>query len=161
MMEMYRTHFGNVAVPNLVLFHAHGEATQYSLMRYGLTSCLMDNGFYVYTPANYSNVYWFDEFNADLGKAVTSPQTSPWKNGVYRRDFENGIALVNPKGNGRRTVTLEPGFRRIAGKQDPVHNNGQPVTTITLDERDGIILVRETPLAAPVVPTTPTLEVRS
>jgi len=147
MMEMYRTNLENVATPNLVLFHVHGEATQYSLMRYGLTSSLLDNGYYIFTPTNYSNVYWFDEFDINLGKAITSPQLSPWQKGVYRRDFENGIALVNPKGNGTQTITLESGFKRLLGTQDPVHNNGKSVTTLTLNDRDGIVLVREAGIA--------------
>jgi hypothetical protein len=67
----------------------------------------------------------------------------PWQNGVYRRDFENGVALVNPRGNGQQTVQLEAGLRRIAGNQDPAVNNGQAVDTVTLQDADGIILVRD------------------
>ncbi len=71
------------------------------------------------------------------------------KGGVFRRDFENGIALVNPTiapvtlpqpdvaGNLART-----GVRHISGLQDPVTNNGAPVTTgITLPAADGIVLL--------------------
>jgi hypothetical protein len=63
---------------------------------------------------------------------------------VWRRDFDHGIVLVNPKGNGPQTVILESSYTRIKGEQDPVTNNGATVTTVTLQDRDGIILLRPT-----------------
>jgi hypothetical protein len=71
---------------------------------------------------------------------------------VYRRDFENGIALVNPKGNGPVEITLEEEFRRISGKQAPGVNNGQLTKTVKLNDRDGIILKRVTAKALPKAP---------
>ena len=77
---------------------------------------------------------------------------------MYRRDFENGIALVNPKGNGTQTVTLETSYKHLSGTPAPTINNGQTVTTVTLNDRDGVILLRVTPQAA-VVPGPPSLTV--
>jgi hypothetical protein len=37
---------------------------------------------------------------------------------------------------------LEAPFIRIKGSQDPVTNNGATVTTVTLQDRDGIMLLR-------------------
>jgi hypothetical protein len=71
---------------------------------------------------------------------------------VWRRDFDNGIALVNPKGNGTQTVTLETAFVKLKGTQDPATNNGQTVTTVTLKDRDGIILMRKNPAKRPAAP---------
>ncbi|MGH8327315.1 MAG: hypothetical protein ACRET2_11175, partial [Steroidobacteraceae bacterium] len=65
----------------------------------------------------------------------------------------NGIALVNPKGNGTQTVQLGGTFVKIKGTQDPSVNNGQTVTSVTLNDRDGIILLRQTPLSQPKAPT--------
>ena len=90
---------------------------------------------------------------ANLGAAVTPPQTGAWQNGVYRRDFENGIALVNPKGNGAQTVTLETAFVKLSGTQAPSINNGATVTQVTLADRDGIILLRKLPAHQPKPPT--------
>jgi hypothetical protein len=61
---------------------------------------------------------------------------------VYRRNFEHGTVLVNPKGNGAKTVTIEAGYHRFQGNQAPAVNNGQPVTSVTLADRDGIFLVK-------------------
>ncbi len=60
---------------------------------------------------------------------------------VFRRDFENGIVVVNatPK---YRTVGLGGTFQRIKGTgQDPV-NNGQSLNAVTLPPFDAAILVR-------------------
>ena len=100
----------------------------------------------------YSGVVWFDEYDSKLGKAVTVPATTAWQKGVYRRDFENGIALVNPKGNGPVEVTLEEDFRRLDGKQAPSVNNGQLTRKVLLQDRDGIILKRVKAVAAPTAP---------
>jgi hypothetical protein len=49
--------------------------------------------------------------------------------------------LVNPT-TGIRTVNIEPGLRRLAGKQDPVVNNGAAASRLTLRPKDGIVLRR-------------------
>jgi hypothetical protein len=155
MMSQYRKMIGALAEPKLALFGQTGSATDYQGMRYGLASCLMDDAYFTYTDSanEYGSVPWFDEFDVKLGKSVQSPPTAAWQKGVWRRDFQNGIALVNPKGNGSVTVTLEEDFKRISGKQDSVTNNGQTTRTVTLKDRDGIILLRVRPLAVPSAPS--------
>ncbi|MGI9205082.1 MAG: putative glycoside hydrolase [Woeseiaceae bacterium] len=143
MMRQYQTTIAN-SRNRLAIMTVHGDAPDdYALMRYGLASCLMDDGYYYYTThdTEYRSALWFDEFDVDLGRAIDPPQFSPWQNGVYRRRFENGVVLVNPKGNGRRRVDLEPGYSRINGTQDRSTNNGQPVASVSLDDRDGLILL--------------------
>jgi hypothetical protein len=71
---------------------------------------------------------------------------------VYRRDFEKGIALVNPKGNGTQTVTFDSDFYTLKGTQAPSVNTGALVRTVTLKDRDGIILLRKTPAKRPNPP---------
>lgn len=154
MMRWYRKTMAAIAEPKLVAFHQQGSPTDYQSLRYGLASCLLDNGYFAFSdPAKgYSGVVWFDEYDAKLGKAVMPPVTTAWQKGVYRRDYENGIALVNPKGNGPVEVTLEEDFRRIDGKQAPTVNNGQLARKVLLQDRDGIILKRIRPVAAPTAP---------
>jgi hypothetical protein len=94
----------------------------------------------------------FDEYSAKLGNALGAPVLVAWQNGVYRRDFENGIVLVNPKGNGMKTVTLETDFKHISGKQAPSVNSGQTARTVTLQDRDGIVLLRLAPKSKPQPP---------
>jgi hypothetical protein len=154
MMSWYRKTMAALGEPKLGIFNQHGDPTDYQAFRYGFASCLMDDAYYSFTVKGkgYSGVQWFDEYDVKLGKAISSPPTSPWKNGVYRRDFEKGIVLVNPRGNGQQTITLESGFKRFAGKQAPSVNNGADVTTITLKDRDGIVLLRKKAAAAPAAP---------
>ena len=154
MMRWYRKTMAAVAEPKLVAFHQVGSVTDYKTMRYGLASCLLDNGYYAFSDETkgYSGVPWFDEYDFKLGKAVKPPATVEYQKGVYRRDFENGIVLVNPKGNGTVEVTLEEDFRRLTGKQDPAVNNGALTRKVVLQDRDGIILKRVKPVAAPTAP---------
>src|SRR5262249_51383116 len=109
LMQQYKKEISAMASPQLAIFGQDGSsATDYQGMRYGLGSCLLGDGYFYYNVAgDYFPIYWFDEYNSNLGYAVTGTPTAAWQNGVYRRDFDNGIVLVNPKGNGTRTVTLE------------------------------------------------------
>ncbi len=149
LMSWYRKVKVNLIAPKTILFDAFmPSTTDYQSFRYAFASCLMDDGYFS-ASTDYSQVTWYDEYDLAgtastkwLGKALDGPQTSPWQNGVYRRNFEHGTVLVNPKGNGAKTVTLEAGYSRFQGTQAPTINNGQPVTTLTLNDRDGIFLKR-------------------
>jgi hypothetical protein len=156
MMNAYRIIMNATIAPGYQIFEQDGTASDYQGMRYGLTSCLMDNAYYYFNvtgPGGGSVITWFDEFNASLGQATLQPPTTAWQNGVYRRDFQNGIALVNPKGNGTQTVTLETSYTHLSGTQAPNINNGQSVTSVTLNDRDGVILLRMTQQSVPDAPT--------
>lgn len=150
MMDQYQTTLAN-ARDRFAIMSVHGDAADYAMMRYGLTSCLMDDGYYYYTTEDteYRSALWFDEYDTDLGRAIDPPQFQAWQNGVYRRRFENGVVLVNPKGNGTRTVQPGPGYNRIDGTQDRTVNNGQAANSVTLAERDGIVLISDESTQAP------------
>jgi hypothetical protein len=72
---------------------------------------------------------------------------------VFRRDFENGIVVVNatPKS---RTVNLGGQFLRIKGTGQDSINNGAQISTLTLPAFDAAILVRtdEPPVIEPPLP---------
>ena len=155
MMKGYRKVMATLAAPKYAICATEGSPTDYQFVRYGLASCLMDDGYFAFTDLShqYHGVPWFDEYGVKLGNATSGPSTSAWQSGVYRRNFDNGIVLVNPKGNGTRTVTLEADFVKIKGTQVPTINNGATVRTVTLQDRDGIILLRKAAAsAAPEVP---------
>ncbi len=154
MMDRYRKVMSAISDPKLAMLNQWGKPTDYQGVRYGLTSTLMDDGYYSFTDdgKHFHGVTWFDEFDADLGNAASLPPTAAWQSGVYRRDFEKGIALVNPKGNGARTITLEGDFIKIKGTQDKVVNDGKTVRTVTLKDRDGIILLRKNIARTPKAP---------
>jgi hypothetical protein len=145
MMYEYRRLMASIREPKIAIINAHVKETDYKLLRYGLTSTLMDNGYFAADPnglPDFSWQFWYDEFDLDLGYAIDGPQTSAWSNGVYRREFQNGLVLVNPRGNGIRTVDVGSGWKRFSGTQDPSHNSGQRVETLSLEDADGIILLR-------------------
>jgi hypothetical protein len=141
-------------------------ATDYQLVRYSLALTLMRNGWAVYAISNTgfdiidSNVLStfpvFDEFWGGtlntagyLGNALDgaqgAEQSSPWQQGVWRRDFDNGIVLVNPNSNGTQTVDLGGTFYHLNGGQVPSINNGAAVTSVTIAAGDGVILLRSAP----------------
>ncbi len=59
---------------------------------------------------------------------------------VFRRDFDNGIVVVNGT-HSTRTIDLNGTFQLIKGTQDSV-NSGLQVTSVTLDPFDARLLVR-------------------
>lgn len=169
--KWYRWSESYLKDPPLLIFHVQGPRDDYQFVRYSFATALMGNGFYKFSPNDeyyFGTVEWFDEFDlagtADtswLGLAITPPPEKPWQNGVYRRDFENGIALVNSHNNDPQTVTIgaDENLRRFLGKQDPAVNNGQPARQITLKAGDGILLVRERGKGLPPPPSAPRLRI--
>ncbi len=166
----YRRSMDYFLNPDLTVFVVVGESDNYRFFRYSFATCLLNDGYFEYAPLGpyqYGTVEWFDEFDlagtADttwLGRAIDQPPEAAWRNGVWRRDFEGGVAIVNPRGNGPVTISVEPGLRRIAGEQDPRVNNGEPAGQINLEDGDGIILVRDGVVKAPATPKPPVLLAR-
>ncbi len=128
----------------------------------------MNNGYYFADDGTYdeetpSHRRWFDEFDnsgAGLGylgyplaNAHGNPQTAAWSNGVWMREFQGGVVLWNPRGNGARTVNVSglvspsgrTGLKHLLGRQNPTLNNGRAVTSVTLQDRDGLILLWTSP----------------
>lgn len=60
---------------------------------------------------------------------------------VFRRDFENGIVVVNGSWQ-TQTVDLGGSFRKINGLQNPSFNDGSLVSSVTLRPQDAIVLLR-------------------
>lgn len=145
MMDRYHSVFNNLAAPRIVGFHVSGRVNDYKFFRFAYTSCLMDDGYLSFSDETVgaASVPWFDEYDVKLGRAVDPPQLVPWQDGVYRRRFANGMALVNPT-IGSKTVSIGKGFRRIGGRQAPRVNSGAIVDGhITIAARDGIVLVQQ------------------
>lgn len=74
----------------------------------------------------------------------------------YRRDFQNGIVLVNPTTSGLN-VALEHPYRKLRGFVDPFTNNGLTVTNVPLPPSDAVFLLRPTSelVDVPTVPAPP------
>lgn len=141
-MERYHGVFRHLAPPRIVAFNAVGAPDDYRFMRFALSSCLMNDGYFSYTDRarGYSSVVWFDEFDANLGKAIDPPQYRPGKDGVYRRRFERGMVLLNPT-KSKKSVEVDRGYLHLKGVQAPAINNGRPATRVELGPEDGLLLV--------------------
>jgi hypothetical protein len=135
-----------------------GTAFEYQLMRYGLCTILLDDGYFAPGVGgyNWAIVRWYDEYGDDslaqvnfrrgyLGTPLTTRPTTPYWNvgpmGVWMRQFTNGIAVINPRGNGAQTITLPRQYQALIGTQQPLINNGGLVSTFTIPDGDGRIFV--------------------
>ncbi|HWB94243.1 MAG TPA: putative glycoside hydrolase, partial [Puia sp.] len=131
------------------------EQTDYKAMRFELTLSMMNNGYFAYDEflmgnqggnlngAGHQSAWWYDEYdNAGAGIGYLGypigDTTQPIA-GVYRRDFDKGVAICNTTGS---TVTVHLGkyFKKINGAQAPTINNGATVDSVTIAAKDGIIL---------------------
>lgn len=78
---------------------------------------------------------WYPFWDKSLGKAVGAGSLQP--NGSYKREFENGYAVYNPKGNGQVTVTFPVNYIRVStGASAKVHN--------VADQDGDIFLINQT-----------------
>jgi hypothetical protein len=136
-----------------------GFQPNYRKMRFGLTTTLLNNGYFSYemNTAGHGSLclMWFDEYdNAGTGRGylgyplgdahqVDSSRLTPnpREMDIWERDYENGIVLVNATSKAI-TISLEGPLRKIKGTQDPTINDGSLVTQVTLQPKDGIILLR-------------------
>jgi hypothetical protein len=135
--------------------NAATSSPAYQGLRHTLAACLMGDG-YLEANGESGSENWFDEFDGGglgvgyLGQpssgATGAWQTAAWQNKVYKREFQNGIVLWNPRGNGEETVSLAGlgTLKHLKGTQAPTVNDGSDVTngTVTLGDRDGLILLR-------------------
>lgn len=125
-----------------------GKQNDFRAMRYGLTSALLFDGYYSFDYGTNlrEQLWWYDEYDADLGQPI-----GPAKNfitgskiiseGIWQREFENGIVLVNsiPKA---KTIKLDEFYRKLNGSQDQQVNDGSRVQVVTIPANDGLILLR-------------------
>ena len=78
-MERYALTMGHVTAPKLVGFGVIGKADDYRLMRYGLASCLMGDGYFAYSTleGQYSAAPWFDDLMPTLAKPKRQRRLHP------------------------------------------------------------------------------------
>jgi hypothetical protein len=98
-----------------------------------------------------------DEYEADLGYPLPSPQGEPFelRPGVWVRVFERGAVIANISGTPQEINAGDlPGgpYWRFRGGQDPLFNDGSTFQGVTLAGYDGIMLFRQpTTLVTPIV----------
>lgn len=123
--------------------------TNYQAFRFGLTSTLLGNGFYSfdYDFTNHSQAWWYDEYNINLGPAISLAKNISNKNsleiepGLWRRDFKLGSVFVNSTNKEQTYIFSQENLEKIKGTQDKIINTGEKTSSIKLAPRDGIILL--------------------
>jgi len=126
------------------------KSDNYSYMRYTLTSALLENGFYSYDygTSDHGQLWWYDEYNFNLGRAKSSSintlnsDVSYYSPSLWRRDFENGSVFVNSTNEKKNYIFKGERFSKLDGSQDDKINNGQEINYISLEPNSGIILKR-------------------
>lgn len=150
--EKYYDFQENGYLPSLCVINGspnNSEKNTYQEMRYSIATTLLGDGFFSYDKGliNHDELWWYDEYNVALG----SPKNTAYntlntehplriEEGLWRRDFANGLVLVNST-NEERTISLGTGYEKIIGTQDTKVNNGKITAKVTVPAKDGLILL--------------------
>ena len=137
--------------PNIYIINGtsrSGVAGDHRQMRYGLASALMGDGYFSFDNGNstHGQLWWYDEYDVALGRAESSYYNLLNNNsdyvepGLWRRDFENGVAIVNATGKDQLYIFPREQFEKIKGTQDRNFNDGSKVNYVRLSVNDGIIM---------------------
>lgn len=149
---------------NLMMIPAD-EPFDAQFARYALCSALMTDGYFVNTNNAHKESRWADEYAVFEGVSERSLRAKGYLGNplgdmyqatddeisffdvdepndyVWRRDFDNGIVLVNPT-NGSVNITLETNYNKIQGIYETDFNDGSTVSSITLTSKSGCVLLR-------------------
>lgn len=126
-----------------------GNDRDYARMRLGLTSTLLEDGYYAFDfgDRDHGQTWWYDEYEAYLGSPtgeaahVGNGSREYRAHGAWRREFSQGVVLANPTDHAIE-VDLGAEFEKLRGVQDPAVNDGLIVSAVTLPPGDGLILRR-------------------
>lgn len=96
----------------------------------------------VFKTGSHDDYYLIFGIRQDGGIVLDDIRIEEGGEPVWRRDFEYGIALVNPSEEPAE-VLLETPYRALAGVQDPSVNHGGIVESVIIPPFDGRILGRD------------------
>src|SRR5262249_53681674 len=132
MMDRYRRVLANTIAPHMVVFETCNLTPDPAYARYGMTSALLEDGYFAFRLHYIAAPPIFDEYSAPLGIAAEPPPKKATHSGIWMRQYTNGMVLVNPSKTETASIDIGAGYRRILGTIDPVVNNGQPISIVTL-----------------------------
>lgn len=127
-----------------------GNRTDWKTMRYGLATALLFDGYYNFDYGTKERGYlWrYDEYDVSLGKPssfiarnLLDGTIEKVAKGLWRRDFQHGMVLVNSTDT-EQSIRLDEEFERLHGTQDKVTNDGSITTRVTLPPESGLLLLR-------------------
>ena len=119
----------------------------YKKVRFGLASTLLLDGYYAFDfgDQNHGQTWWYDEYSVDLGNplgsAISQNNKPQFEEDVWRREYQNGIALVNATGQSQ-DIDLGGEYEKIKGTQDKLINDGTIVSQVNLQSNDGLVMLR-------------------
>ncbi len=138
--------------PNIYILNGStnntGRWDDYRKVRFGLASTLLGDGYFSfdYGDQRHEQLWWYDEYDLALGTAESSyynllaPEDDYVRAGLWRRDFHNGVAIVNSTNKTQLYIFKQEQFEKIKGSQDRNINDGSKVNYVRLVANDGIIM---------------------
>jgi len=149
-MWAYKQNTADVLIPNINIINnntGNNGYQDYQNFRYGLASTLLLDGYYSFDWGDQSHeqLWWYDEYDTDLGApvggAISLAGYDNFKSDVWKREYENGLAVVNTTSKLQR-VDLGGEYEKISGFQDSTFNDGSIVSRLTLDAKDGAVMMK-------------------
>lgn len=152
--ESMRVYAGNqqgIPQPRINIINANtgnkGNSQDYQKIRFSLTSALLMDGYYSFDFGDkaHAQTWWYDEYDVELGKPITVATSlnnkAQFAEDVWRREYENGIALTNATSLAQ-DVDLGGEYEKITGAQDSLVNDGAIVNQVSLKAKDGLVMLR-------------------
>ena len=104
-------------------------------MRLGLGTTLLEDGYFGFDRGDclHGQLWWFDEYDANLGQPLRNFEKDLHAPGTYSREFQNGLVIVNPS-KSAFTVSLKEAFKDAT--------TGQVGHTFIVPVQDAKILIR-------------------
>lgn len=138
--------------PPLYIINANtnntGNSSDYRKMRFGLVSSLLvDNAYFSFDhgDGDHHQVWWYDEYDAKIGEPLGVAESQvgrgQFQEDVWRREYSNGIAVVNPTKE-TKTVDLGGEYEKIIGTQDKKINDGSIVDKVKIGAEDGVVMYK-------------------
>ncbi len=150
-MKTYLANQNGETKPRFMIINVNtgntGKNTNYKKVRFGLASTLLLDGYYSFDfgDKDHGQTWWYDEYSVDLGNplgsAISLNNKNQFEEDVWRREYENGIAIVNPT-NESQMIDLGADYEKIKGSQDVAINNGSIINQVSLDSKDGLVMLR-------------------
>lgn len=150
-MNIYAGNQQGVPLPRVNIINANtanlGGQNAFKEFRFGLASALLLDGHYAFDFGDtaHAQTWWYDEYDVELGKplgvALSVNGKERFAEDVWRREYENGLALVNATASAQN-IDLGGEYEKIQGRQDNAVNNGAIVSQVKLNPKDGLIMLR-------------------
>lgn len=150
-MEVYNYYEGGGRRAKYMIINRNtrnsGKKDNYKSVRFGLASTLMGDGYYSFDHGdqNHAQRWWYDEYGVELGTPAGAAQSlgnkPRFQEDVWRRDYSNGLALVNATTQDQ-TVDLGGEYEKIIGTQDPKVNDGRITDKVKIAAGDGLLMYK-------------------